>query len=313
MNRQADKKRSSKSYFDGSGTNQTSNDKENNNPVKPEIICIDLDDSGDEGEEDEAEECAVDWSDSKECLYLGILIRSDHQPKEDCIMGRRLDAEIGKKSRFIGHGDGDICNVEELALQHYEEEGGWWGLHCEGSVVRILFSLLLWDVIFTPLPDVFQNPFQDSPLDLSFPLVFYENRKALIEDSLLALSQSTARSLAQDIRQAYESYYGLICRGCAWNRYELHVLQAIGVSLGGGGLAAAFRPLCVNYKHFCGGMPDLILIRALENGQVLPNNEWVNLDSTVENDNSSTQNPTQVLLDLVAKEGVKFEAMMVGE
>lgn len=62
------------------------------------------------------------------------------------------------KSRFVGYGDGAACTVESLVLQHLSqaEEGSWAGWHCEGSPLRALWALLMWDVIFTPVDDVFQ-------------------------------------------------------------------------------------------------------------------------------------------------------------
>lgn len=43
-------------------------------------------------------------------------------------------------------------------MQHLSqpEEGSWAGWHCEGSPLRALWALLMWDVIFSPVPDVFQ-------------------------------------------------------------------------------------------------------------------------------------------------------------
>jgi hypothetical protein len=46
------------------------------------------------------------------------------------------------------------------------------GWHCEGSVLRSLFGLMLWDEIFSDQPDVFLTPYQDAPLDLCFPSFF---------------------------------------------------------------------------------------------------------------------------------------------
>ena len=66
--------------------------------------------------------------------------------------------QIGVKSRFVGYGDGAACTVEGLVLQHLSqvEEGSWAGWHCEGSPVRGLWALLMWDVIFMDVPEVFQ-------------------------------------------------------------------------------------------------------------------------------------------------------------
>lgn len=61
----------------------------------------------------------------------------------------------------MGYGEGEACTVESLVLQHLSqrEEGSWAGWHCEGSPLRALWALLMWDVIFTPVADVFQVRF----------------------------------------------------------------------------------------------------------------------------------------------------------
>lgn len=81
--------------------------------------------------------------------------------KEVTITGRPLNCQIGTKSRFYGYDD-DQCSVEELALQYYagESGGGWQGVHSESSVWMTLFSLLMWDVLFADIPNVFWHPFQ---------------------------------------------------------------------------------------------------------------------------------------------------------
>ncbi len=106
----------------------------------------------------------------------------------------------GLKSRFYGLDD-EQCSVEELALQYYasEEGGGWRGVHrqallvagharllafawqspfrgflasiysclrcmcSEGGIWATLFGLLMWDVLFMHVPDVFRTPFQVRP------------------------------------------------------------------------------------------------------------------------------------------------------
>ena len=50
-----------------------------------------------------------------------------------------------------------LCHVERLAEQHYLEVEGWARVdHAENTILRTLFGLCLWDVIFRPMPDVFQ-------------------------------------------------------------------------------------------------------------------------------------------------------------
>jgi hypothetical protein len=54
--------------------------------------------------------------------------------------------------------------------------GRWKGWHCEGSILRSLFGILMWDVFFQDVPNVFYTPYQDQPLDLLYGRAFYENR-----------------------------------------------------------------------------------------------------------------------------------------
>jgi len=72
---------------------------------------------------------------------------------------------------------------QELALQHYQENEHYEGSHNEGGIVRMLFGLFFWEVMFADVDDVFQSPYQTYPLDLHTSW-FVKNRKEWI-DSLL--------------------------------------------------------------------------------------------------------------------------------
>lgn len=71
-----------------------------------------------------------------------------------------MNCEIGMKNRFYGE-DGEQCGVEQLALQYYAGEGGGWqGVHTESGIWLTIFGLLMWDIIFSDVPNVFRNKFQ---------------------------------------------------------------------------------------------------------------------------------------------------------
>lgn len=57
------------------------------------------------------------------------------------------------------------------------------GIHAEGGIWSTLFGLLMWDVLFAPVPDVFRNQFQTAPLDLPTP-AFFPTRLRAIEACL---------------------------------------------------------------------------------------------------------------------------------
>jgi len=67
---------------------------------------------------------------------------------------------MGMKNRFYGE-DGEQCGVEQLALQYYAGEGGGWqGVHTESGIWLTIFGLLMWDIIFSNVPNVFRTRFQ---------------------------------------------------------------------------------------------------------------------------------------------------------
>ena len=53
------------------------------------------------------------------------------------------------------------------------------GIHAGGGIWATLFGLLMWDIIFMCVPDVFQTTFQTAPLDLGTE-VFYPSKKDAI-------------------------------------------------------------------------------------------------------------------------------------
>lgn len=64
------------------------------------------------------------------------------------------------KNRYYAD-DGEQCGVEQLALQYYAGEGGGWrGVHAESGIWMTIFGLLMWDIIFADIPDVFRTSFQ---------------------------------------------------------------------------------------------------------------------------------------------------------
>ena len=98
--------------------------------------------------------------------HSALPVRSDTRvhPRNHLI-DRTRAVQIGVKSRFVGYGDGAACTVESLVLQHLSqiEEGGWAGWRCEGSPVRGLWALLMWDVLFMDVPEVFQVNIASGP------------------------------------------------------------------------------------------------------------------------------------------------------
>ncbi|KAG0617281.1 hypothetical protein M758_5G178400 [Ceratodon purpureus] len=182
------------------------------------------------------------------------------------IRGRPLNCTIGMKSRFYGF-DEQQCGVEELALQYYasEEGGGWEGMHSEGGVWMMLFGLLMWEVLFADVPDVFQTPFQTAPLDLDSHS-FFIARRDIIEARLEEIRQGQAVVL---LAECWSKHYGTYCRGVNWEKYSLDTLQIIAACVGGSGLSALCRLLTQDHAGYSAGMPDLLLWRTYREPSLL--------------------------------------------
>lgn len=125
------------------------------------------------------------------------------------------------------------------------------------------------------MADVFLTPFQDAPLDLnSFP-DFYKNRQAAILLKVAELKRSTDAQLVELVADGWRRHYGTVCRGVNWSAWSLKFLQLVAMSVGGEGLAGIGRTLCVNFRHFSGGLPDLLLMKGARRRRVEGNvGEW---------------------------------------
>ncbi|KAL8196659.1 hypothetical protein R6Q57_024640 [Mikania cordata] len=174
------------------------------------------------------------------------------------VQGRPLNCKTGTKSRFYGE-DGEQCGVEQLALEYYagEDGGGWHGVHSESGIWLTVFGLLMWDVIFSDVPNVFLTRFQTSPLDLDTDY-FYEARKSIMEQVLSKIQDGMAEEI---LITSWESHFGTSCRGVNWNRHLLSELRAVVTCIGSRCLTTICRHLAQDYRSWSSGMPDLLLWR----------------------------------------------------
>ncbi|NXY90327.1 FAN1 nuclease, partial [Alcedo cyanopectus] len=175
------------------------------------------------------------------------------------------------KSVFLMEGLGDeeggedcgvstiMCSVEELALTHYRQNGFDQGIHGEGSTFLTLYGLLLWDVVFMDLPDVFRTSYQTVPLDL-YTDSFYESRRAGIEGRLQQLQAASSDTLAKLIADVWSAQEGKAAALVSWGRFSsLQQAQSLVSCLGGMFLSEVFRRLSKDLRNCRGGLPDLVV------------------------------------------------------
>jgi fanconi-associated nuclease 1 len=141
-----------------------------------------------------------------------------------------------------GRNDEEV-DVEIFALQHYERLG-YKGFdifspyddrqhsypinsryHSEGSIVRTIFGLLFFDIIFASIPGAFETPYQSAPLDIAED-AFYYARKDLIESRLLEIEAGAARRIIERV-DAQHRDKRTWCVGVHWDLFEKQDLVEI--------------------------------------------------------------------------------------
>lgn len=178
--------------------------------------------------------------------------------------------------------------------------GGWKGWHSEGVHVRVLFRILVTDSLlrydyncneFHPSNQlsleqitVFLTPYQSCPLDLHVghcllqssitpePIrSFYERRKRNIEEYLNRIKSLSPQDLSNLVHESImKRKQTMIDKGKAWDKdeqlirdlKEIRTLSLLAACFGGELLSAMFRCLLFDYRQYCGGMPDVTLVRA---------------------------------------------------
>lgn len=212
------------------------------------------------------------------------------------VRGRRFgDPQRKGKSRFCGQ-SGELMTVEDLVQEkcwqldpdscdakpsrpasrpaseewtsvEYTEAvagGGWRGWHDEGSLVRSVCGLLMWEVFFSSPSSgapVFLTPHQDAPLDFSSPS-YYARRQAAVESRVRVIGQMSAEALAIEVARLHHTHRGRRCAAVSWDSFSLAGMQVAAMSLGGKALAALCLAFSRSHRQFRSGGPDLFLVRA---------------------------------------------------
>lgn len=176
--------------------------------------------------------------------------------------------------------DGHPCRVEEYVLQQYATEG-YTGIHDEGGLLKMLFALCTWDIIFASgsvpatgsidgsaddgksafvdITDVFETPYQRAPLDMDQDS-FAVSRGPLIRErlSLISSSKGAAAALVAEVddRERPRKTWAI---GCRWDSFTKKQLVEVATLIPGSSLATIFQMMCEEWGHCSGGMPDLII------------------------------------------------------
>lgn len=146
-------------------------------------------------------------------------------------------------------------SVERGALAAFEAEGRR-GVFAENWLWTSLFGLAFWDVIFAPVPGVFEHPFQLGPLDLH-TAEFFRARRQRIEERIEQLRAEP--DLAPRLWTVYEAKHGTANRLVVWHETFEPALRTALDLVPGEALAHVVERLVRDPGRYRRGFPDLLV------------------------------------------------------
>ncbi|KAI0034023.1 VRR-NUC domain-containing protein [Vararia minispora EC-137] len=203
------------------------------------------------------------------------------------------------RTEWVGK-TGDVVGVETLALQHYEQ-AGYSGYHCEGGIIRTLFGILFWDIIFMNIPGAFETKYQLAPLDLGEE-TFVLARADAIAARLVDIRKGRALKVFENVDAEHRAKQ-TSCVGVNWN-YSTDELREIlqAGCFDGKSLTLICEVLCQDYVKRSSGLPDLFLWHTQRQSCKLVE---------VKSPNDSLQENQKVWIDVLNGAGVDVELCSV--
>ena len=199
----------------------------------------------------------IEKEDTPTSSRRGSVVRRDTEPPAAFSGSRR-----GGKTIWVDELDtGEYVSVEAMCLSWYRKKQGWKGYHSEGGILRMLFGLLFYDILFAYVPNVFQTAYQTCPLDLHTD-AFYGARVSEINRRLVEIGNgAAARLLKETWDREFERKTCVV--GVRWEEYDVADLLEVVRCFRGEALSVVMLTMAQEYAARGGGVPDLFLWRML--------------------------------------------------
>ncbi|KIW17083.1 hypothetical protein PV08_04274 [Exophiala spinifera] len=155
-------------------------------------------------------------------------------------------------------------SVEAMCLSHYRKVLGYKGYHSEGGILRTIFGLLFYDILFfNPyIPNVFQTAYQTCPLDLHTDS-FFSSRVPEILGRINQISNGEAEDIVRRVWD--DNFERRTCIvGVRWDGFERDDLMECVSCWDNQGLATVMLVMAQEYQSRGGGVPDLVLWKVVD-------------------------------------------------
>ena len=91
---------------------------------------------------------------------------------DDVTTDANIDIHTKTNDTDINHINNNNSNI--IAFKDIIDDGNYYGWHCEGNVIYTLFGLLMYDIIFADIANVFVTNYQSFPLDLNYSDFYFQ-------------------------------------------------------------------------------------------------------------------------------------------
>ncbi|SHE59455.1 VRR-NUC domain-containing protein [Microbulbifer donghaiensis] len=127
--------------------------------------------------------------------------------------------------------------------------------YVENTLFNGVLGLYVWDILFSPVPGAFFNPFQVAPSDFRTGDFFLQRRVAFEQ----RLAELDVEHLARRVWRHYRQKYGVANPLVAWEALPEPLLQLALERIPADHWHRLFRRLLSDIGHHRNGLPDLIL------------------------------------------------------
>lgn len=165
--------------------------------------------------------------------------------------------EIPEVTEVIERNTG--LSIEENVLNHLRANGkdGW---HTENRLIRALFGLLFWDIIFSDQRGAFNHPFQRGPRDIRSP-DFFDRRQELFQTRFGVLDQEYILRTVHDV---WKDKFGLSNLFVSWNNIPFEAISHAAENIPAHQLIPVLKQLSRSPAGLDSGFPDLYVYDTLE-------------------------------------------------
>ena len=176
--------------------------------------------------------------------------------------------------------EGQSFNNKDLELGDKMKEREWKGGHTENAPIVMLFHLLTWDCLWCETETETRSEsasllstsrstssHSDTPPNLLQGTLTVQQKRnvQLVANRFVNWSNNNPTCLDEITRRqlqhtmSVQGCFGMQHRGVSWNRFSFEDMENIACGLGGKCLSAILLCMSDDYRHWVGGIPDLML------------------------------------------------------